>query len=457
VTSCDDKAPESMNGEDSRLASEPKIVFLSYSHDSDEHAERVLRLSESLRRSGFDTRLDQYVNGSPDEGWPRWMYEQLEAADRVLLICTETYYRRFWGREEPEKGKGVDWEGAIITQGLYASRSRTTKFVPVLFDANQERFIPEPLAGQSYYLVSSKEGFKDLRDALLEQKGFQPGPIGRPDEKVRPIADPLFDVVTNPIRHPIPTPTPTPTPQDTEDAKDGHPLRRYLFGLGVSGAVGSAPLLGLLKAPGFVSLLALIPEESKIPLISASASLMGLVAVAVQFYGGEKIDRKFLRKYFPILVVVILASLIALIVLYHSVVPIGTSNVRVFIGWSRLPGCECEGPDNSKCVADLVQDLQTCWSDSSIGWVKNLYYLSYLLGTGGFGALIGLLVLQRTARRQEVRRRAAANRVPKPKSAPLRRAVKTKLRNTSSEPTPSVDGAASKPPTLPADEKNPET
>ena len=100
-------------------------VFISYSHDSEQHRERVLALSERLRLDGIETILDRYVNGSPSEGWPRWMLDGLDAANRVLLICTPTYYRRFRGHEEPGKGKGVDWEGAIITLELYHARSRT--------------------------------------------------------------------------------------------------------------------------------------------------------------------------------------------------------------------------------------------------------------------------------------------------------------------------------------------
>jgi hypothetical protein len=55
-------------------------VFISYSHDSDEHRARVLGLSERLRSDGIETMLDQYVNGAPLEGWPRWMLNQLDAA-----------------------------------------------------------------------------------------------------------------------------------------------------------------------------------------------------------------------------------------------------------------------------------------------------------------------------------------------------------------------------------------
>ena len=57
-----------------------KTVFISYSHDSEGHREKVLALSERLREDGIETILDQYVNGSPPEGWPRWMLNGLDAA-----------------------------------------------------------------------------------------------------------------------------------------------------------------------------------------------------------------------------------------------------------------------------------------------------------------------------------------------------------------------------------------
>jgi hypothetical protein len=36
----------------------------------------------------------------PDEGWVRWMRSEVKQADRVLLVFTETYQRRFEGDEE---------------------------------------------------------------------------------------------------------------------------------------------------------------------------------------------------------------------------------------------------------------------------------------------------------------------------------------------------------------------
>lgn len=162
-----------------------KTVFISYSHDSDEHRALVLGLSERLRTDGITTILDQYVNGSPQQGWPRWMLDQLDAADTVLVIPTETYYRRFRGREEPDKGKGVDWEGALITQEIYDSRSQTLKFVPVFLSAPNEKWIPEPMRWGTYYALTSERAYQDLYDFLLEQAGVEPQPVGALKTKPR--------------------------------------------------------------------------------------------------------------------------------------------------------------------------------------------------------------------------------------------------------------------------------
>ena len=49
----------------------PPRVFISYSHDSREHCDRVIALAQQLRRDGIDAELDQFHQ---DEllHWPRW-------------------------------------------------------------------------------------------------------------------------------------------------------------------------------------------------------------------------------------------------------------------------------------------------------------------------------------------------------------------------------------------------
>jgi hypothetical protein len=167
-------------------------VFISYSHDSDEHRERVLGLSERLRADGVATILDRYVDkGSPPEGWPRWMMNGLDAATHVLCVCTETYRRRFLGQEVAGKGKGVDWEGALVNQALYDARSHTNKFIPVLFARSDETHVPEPLRAQTHYVLDYESGYQALYDALLDQAGVEPRAVGELKRKPRASGRPL--------------------------------------------------------------------------------------------------------------------------------------------------------------------------------------------------------------------------------------------------------------------------
>ena len=64
-------------------------AFLSYSHDSTEHADRILALAYALRDRGIDVILDRFVHPAPAEGWPLWMERNLKAADFVLLVLNQ--------------------------------------------------------------------------------------------------------------------------------------------------------------------------------------------------------------------------------------------------------------------------------------------------------------------------------------------------------------------------------
>lgn len=177
----------------------PLCIFISYSHDSDDHRTRVLGLSERLRADGIETILDRYVErGSPPEGWPRWMLNGLEKATHVLCVCTETYYRRFRGLEEPGKGKGVDWEGALMTQSLYDARSVSSNFIPVIFAGSDTPYVPEPLRGQTFHVMDCDAGYQSLYDALLDQSGVVPGPVGTLKRKPRATGQPLSFAPTSP-------------------------------------------------------------------------------------------------------------------------------------------------------------------------------------------------------------------------------------------------------------------
>jgi hypothetical protein len=153
-------------------------VFISYSHDSLEHADRVRELSDRLRRDGIDCIIDQY-EVSPPEGWPRWTEKQIGGADFVLMICTETYYRRVMGEEKPGAGLGVRWEGHLIYQHIYNPGTVNAKFIPVLLEAGEIKHIPTILQGVAHYRADTEKGYEDLYRYLTNQPRHLKQPLGK--------------------------------------------------------------------------------------------------------------------------------------------------------------------------------------------------------------------------------------------------------------------------------------
>lgn len=142
-------------------------VFISYSHDSVSHEKEVLELANRLRDDGVDAWIDQYET-SPPQGWPLWMASELERADYVVVVVTAEYQKRM-STVDPPSGKGVAWEGLIITQSLYDAHSQNSSFVPLLLRENDRVFIPTPLRPFSFESLEKKDGYEFLYRRLTNQ------------------------------------------------------------------------------------------------------------------------------------------------------------------------------------------------------------------------------------------------------------------------------------------------
>ena len=153
-------------------------VFISYSHDSDAHRERVLDLSDRLRTDGIDCDIDQY-NPAPEQGWPRWMMQGIQQADYVLLVCTETYRKRLELEEEQGKGLGVKWEGSLIFNILYRNETFNSKFIPLVFDTENKAHIPDILFGYDYHDLSQPRGYDHLYRHIRGTLGAEKPPLGK--------------------------------------------------------------------------------------------------------------------------------------------------------------------------------------------------------------------------------------------------------------------------------------
>jgi nucleoside phosphorylase len=167
------KSAQTMNPD-----STPPKVFITYSHDSQEHKDRILQLADRFRDDGIDCNIDQYED-SPPEGWQRWMLNQVEAADFVLVVCTEQYHRRFRGHEEVGKGKGATWEGGVIIHEVYDAQGKNLKFIPVTFTPQDTDFIPSPLRAATNYRLNSTDGYELLYRRLTNQPRTRKPELGK--------------------------------------------------------------------------------------------------------------------------------------------------------------------------------------------------------------------------------------------------------------------------------------
>jgi tetratricopeptide (TPR) repeat protein len=168
-------------------------VFISYSHDSEEHKTRVRALADDLRRDGLECTIDQYQD-SPPQGWPKWMARQIREADFVLVVCTQTYYHRVIGEEKKGRGKGAKWESTLAYQVLYDNDSENTGFIPVLFHAEDEGYIPEPLRAATFYILDCEAGYEALYRRLTGQRAVPEPPTGSRRHLPPSPSRPLFPV-----------------------------------------------------------------------------------------------------------------------------------------------------------------------------------------------------------------------------------------------------------------------
>ena len=96
-------------------------VFISYSHDSDEHRERVRHCTRAFPATAMiaSSTLTRTPMRTGHCG-----SRQLKEADFILCVITETYAQRFGDREFPNIGLGSGSEAGLIRRLLYDPQRR---------------------------------------------------------------------------------------------------------------------------------------------------------------------------------------------------------------------------------------------------------------------------------------------------------------------------------------------
>lgn len=134
-------------------------AFVSYSHDSQEHKKWVLDLATRLRNNGVDATLDQW-DLKPGDDLPQFMERGVVSADRVLMICTQSYV------EKANSGAGgVGYEKMIVTADLLKTID-SNKVVP-LIRQNGSRNLPAFLNSKMFLDFSRPDQFEFSFDELI--------------------------------------------------------------------------------------------------------------------------------------------------------------------------------------------------------------------------------------------------------------------------------------------------
>ena len=166
------------------------VVFISYSHDSEEHKNWVLQLATRLRSNGVDVILDRW-NIKLGSDLASFMEKGLSKSSRIVSICSSTYVKK------ANEGKGgVGYEKQIMT-AEFINDQNSNWVIPLIKNNPNERKIPTFLGGRMYISFEEPNLYetkyeKLLRD-LLDEPVLPIPPIGKnPFQTVKEFAQQKF-------------------------------------------------------------------------------------------------------------------------------------------------------------------------------------------------------------------------------------------------------------------------
>lgn len=106
-------------------------VFLSYRHESPEHARAVRRLGELLRQAELPVALDQFHldehPGGSDVGWPKWCEDCANESACVLILASEGWFGAYDKTAPPGVGLGAATEADLFRQTLWDEQGRNAR------------------------------------------------------------------------------------------------------------------------------------------------------------------------------------------------------------------------------------------------------------------------------------------------------------------------------------------
>jgi hypothetical protein len=114
---------------------------------------------------------------------PQWMCNEIDLADRILIICNEEYALKANGRRG-----GVGWEIRLIQGDLLQTQSSNPKkYIPIMRERFSEQALPNFLRGVYAFNWIEYKSDGHAKDQLLREiyEVFEEAPdIGQPPRYV---------------------------------------------------------------------------------------------------------------------------------------------------------------------------------------------------------------------------------------------------------------------------------
>lgn len=159
----------------------PPQVFISYSHDSEEHKNWIIQLATRLRSNGVDVILDAW-NTKLGSDLASFMEQGLSKSQRVICVCSDNYLNKANG------GKGgAGYEKQIMTSELIVDQN-TSWIIPLIVNNSSNKKTPTFLGSRKYISFEDPKlyepKYEELLRDILEEPVLPIPPIGKNPFKV---------------------------------------------------------------------------------------------------------------------------------------------------------------------------------------------------------------------------------------------------------------------------------
>lgn len=168
-------------------------VFISYSWDSKEHQDWVLKLATDLiTKYNIDVILDQFeINAGNDLTY--FMETSIEKSNKVLLILTPNYKLK-----AEDRNGGVGYETSIISQELFESPITNIKFIPILREGNSSTSTPKFIKSKVHHPMTINDEYitklYELGRILNDKPKLEKPKFGKTPDFSKSESDPLIEL-----------------------------------------------------------------------------------------------------------------------------------------------------------------------------------------------------------------------------------------------------------------------